>query len=336
MKPLLHPALVNDPFGDPGLYVDFLFDRRALLFDLGDLSRLPPRKLLRVSHCFVSHTHVDHFIGFDQLVRICLGRDKNIHVYGPPGFIERVWHRLAAYTWNLVGNYSTDFTVVAAEPDMAGRMTIAEFHCRRGFPLEQTRTETCQDGVLLDEAGFLVRSVVLDHRIPCLAFALEEKHHVNIMKSRLVALGLPVGPWLTDLKRAVVRGEPDGFPVHIRGGGLEGAGERHLPLGDLKREILRIVPGQKIAYVTDAVYSPANAEKIVALAQGADYLFIEATFLHEAEQRAAERKHLTARQAGILAREAGVARVIPLHFSPKYSGQEEVLRRELEDAWRGR
>jgi hypothetical protein len=27
------PALINDPFGDPGLYLDLVFERRALLFD---------------------------------------------------------------------------------------------------------------------------------------------------------------------------------------------------------------------------------------------------------------------------------------------------------------
>ena len=53
------PALVNDPFDDPGLYVDLVFARRALLFDLGDLRRLVPRKLLSVSDVFVTHRNID-------------------------------------------------------------------------------------------------------------------------------------------------------------------------------------------------------------------------------------------------------------------------------------
>src|SRR3984893_1982137 len=83
------PTLINDPFDDPRLYVDLVFERRALLFDLGDLSRLAPRKLLRVSDIFVTHRHMDHFAGFDQLLRLLLGREKAVGVYGPTGLKSR-------------------------------------------------------------------------------------------------------------------------------------------------------------------------------------------------------------------------------------------------------
>lgn len=58
MRPLFEPRLVKDTFGDPGLYVDFCGERRALLFDFGDVSDQPARKLLRIADILVSHTHV--------------------------------------------------------------------------------------------------------------------------------------------------------------------------------------------------------------------------------------------------------------------------------------
>ncbi len=90
MKSLSHPQLVNDPSEDPALCVGFLFEKRALPFDLGDISSLATRRVLRLSHIFVSHTHMDHFMGFDRMLCLCLGRDKALHLRGPPGFIERV------------------------------------------------------------------------------------------------------------------------------------------------------------------------------------------------------------------------------------------------------
>ncbi len=333
MKSMFHPSLVNGPFDDPGLYIDFLFEKRAILFDLGDLHLLPPRKILRLSQVFVSHTHMDHFSGFDRIVRILLARDKRLQLFGPPGFIDRVEHRLASYTWNLVENYASDFTIIACESD-GTELRSAQFRCRNRFSREGEMVSPTVDGMLLDDETFRVRSVILDHKIPCLAFTLEEKNHLNIMKNRLLEQGFPVGPWLRELKLAVLRGDPDKGPFRVwwRDGGA--VHQRFVELGILKQELLRIVPGQKITYVTDVVFSGENVSRIRELAAGSDYFFIEAMFLQEDEERAREKYHLTACQAGTLAREAGVARVIPFHFSTKYLGQGEELFQEVAEAFK--
>jgi ribonuclease Z len=325
--------LINDPFGDPGLYVEFMFERRALLFDLGDLHALSPRKVLKVTHAFVSHTHMDHFVGFDQVVRICLGRPVQLQLFGPPGIIDHVAHRLAAYTWNLVHNYPENFGVSVTEVHPDGRALVAGFSCHTGFERQSAGARTITDGVLIDEDTFLVRGVLLDHKIPCLAFSLEEKAHVNVWKTRLQEMGFPTGPWLIELKRAVLRRDADAtlFRVWWRAG--ESTQEQMVPLGVLKERVLQIVPGQKIAYVVDAVYHEENARAIVDLARNADTLFIEATFLHHDAERAADRAHLTARQAGLLARDAGVKTLVPFHFSPRYAGQGDLLRAEAEQAF---
>ncbi|MGB8428082.1 MAG: ribonuclease Z, partial [Desulfobacterales bacterium] len=106
MRPTFCPRLVNGPFDDPGLFIPFQFQHRALLFDLGDISLLSARDILKISHVCVSHTHMDHFAGFDRLLRLLMGRDKRLSLYGPRGFLKNVEGKLAGYTWNLVDNYT--------------------------------------------------------------------------------------------------------------------------------------------------------------------------------------------------------------------------------------
>lgn len=332
MRPTFRPQLVNDPFGDPGLYVDFRFEQRALLFDLGDLAALAPKKILRISDVFVSHTHIDHFIGFDRMLRICLGRNTGLHLYGPPGIAAQVGHKLAAYTWNLVAHYARDFVVEVWEVDAQWQAHGTRLRCHQRFRSEPLAARHLPGGVLLDEPAFRVRAALLDHGTPCLGFALEEKTHVNVWKNRLAELGLAVGPWLRELKAAVIRNAADDTPVRAYWRDDHGAQERVLPLGALKVAVLQLVPGEKICYVTDVAFHPDNVERITALAANAAQLFIECVFLEQDAEHAARKRHLTARQAGAIARAAGARRVIGFHFSPRYAGREAQLRAELQAA----
>ena len=337
MRPKFHPDLVNGSAGDPVLYVDCIFEHRALLFDLGDIKTLPPRKLLHISEVFVSHAHMDHFIGFDWLLRILLGREKDLRLFGPPGFLDQVEHKLRAYTWNLVHNYLSDFTLHVTEVDGNEAGCRASFRCLNGFRRENEFAVVCSGNVLLEEPTMLVRYVMLDHGgIPCLAYALEEQVHINVWKTQLQRLGLPVGAWLKELKKAVLHNKPEQYliPVSWRENGVDQ--KRLVPLGKLK-PALRIVPGQKIAYVTDVAWHWDNVNRIVQLALNADQMFIEAAFLERDAEHGRRKFHLTARQAGKIARSANVGCVIPLHYSPRYVGDDrEALRREVASEFGGK
>ncbi len=327
MRPLLHPSLVNGRSGDPALYVETLFEKRALLFDLGDIAALPPRKILRLEQVFVSHAHIDHFVGFDRLLRLHVGRDKHMRLLGPAGFIEQVGHKLHGYRWNLAESYACDLVLVVTEIDDALASRTVRFRLQRTFAAEELGRGQLADGIVHSEPTFRVATAVLDHGIPVLGFALEEAAHVNVWKNRLAERQLPVGPWLAALKRAVVEGRPDDFPIVI-------APSHEQPLGVL-RDLVTVTPGQKLAYVTDVADTAENREGIVRLARGADVLFIEAAFAEADRALAAARAHLTTAAAGEIARAAGARRVEPFHFSTRYAGEDDRMVAEVEKAFAG-
>ncbi len=331
IRPFLHPTLVNGRFGDPVVYVETLFEKHAILFDLGDITRLPPRKVHRVDQIFVSHTHIDHFVGFDYLLRLLVGREKTVALYGPAGFTEHVRHKLLAYNWNLADRYLNDLVFVVTEINAAKATRMVRFRLKNAFLGEVLGVGELTDGLLHAEPTFRVSAATLEHRTPCLGFAVEETVHVNVWKNRLDELGLPVGPWLRTLKRAVIDDRPDHHPILVDAVPGE-IPARRIPLGDL-RQVVTVAPGQKIGYVADVADTPANRAAIIQLVKGADILFIEAAFAASDAPLARERAHLTTSAAGQIAREATVRRVEPFHFSPRYTGQENRMLAEVTAAF---
>lgn len=330
MRQLLHPGLVNDVFGDPVLYVDCEDERRALLFDLGDIRALPPRKLLRVSHVFVSHAHMDHFCGFDTLLRVLLGRKDRMVLFGGPGFIGQVEHKLRAYTWNVVHRYQPALTIEVRELAPDGRLQAAAFSSRDAFARQAGASREASGDVLLDDLLLRVRARFVDHATPCLAYAVEEKARVKVAKDRLAALGVSTGPWLRNLKHAVLSGAPAATPIELRWRDRSGEHAMTRTVGELREVVLDLVPGQRIGYVTDLCFTEANVQTLVALLRGVDRLFIESVFLDADADHALRKHHLTARQAGEIARRVGARSVLACHFSPRYEGRADALSAEVQ------
>jgi ribonuclease Z len=273
---------------------------------------------------------MDHFIGFDRLLRTALGREKTLALFGPEGFIKNIEGKLDGYTWNLVQKYDYPLTLHITEVN--SQSTICrQYRCRDKFrPADETVKQPF-NGILYAEPGFTVSAAILDHGIPCLGLAIKEQFHINILKNGLKKLELEPGPWLTDFKQALYSQSDPESKFELQPGSAKKA--RHFRLGELAAEIALITPGQKIAYITDVAYNQSNADKIVALAKDSDYFFIEAVFLDIHKEMAAEKKHLTAGQAGTLAARAGVKQFSVFHFSPRYTEEEAALREEARRAY---
>ncbi len=336
MRPSFYPRLVNGPFGDPGLYVSFLFEKRAVLFDLGDINALSSRAILRTDHVFITHTHIDHFIGFDRLLRLFLGRDKTLHIYGPQGILKNLEGKLSAYAWNLVDHYTHSFLLVATEVHPT-HLLEQHYASHNRFLPTQPPVRRAPSQFLLKTPALSITAAILDHGIPCLGFALKERFHVNIRRERLEKHGLDVGPWLQSFKQALFD-EQDmetvlEAPLADAPSQSNQSTTQAWRLGDLVNEIAIITPGQKLVYVADIMDHPTNAAKVAALAQDADIMFIESAFLEKDRDVRGAQYHLTAKQAGVLAASANAKNYMLFHFSPRYRGREHLLMDEAREAF---
>ena len=320
----LLPQLVNDPFGDPAVYLQIRHEKTAVLFDLGELYNLPTKKLMKIDYVFVSHCHIDHFIGFDRLLRCTLNRPKTIYFFGPEGFLAHVRGKLAGYTWNLVGSYPLVIRAAEIHHDYLYSTT---FYCHDGFRDQPIIKEKRHDNFIMQQTLFSVRATLVDHKIPCVAYRLEEPFHLNFRREVLQRENWPRGPWLSELRRAIKAKASKDRLFYIN--------NQWYKLADLQRRLTIITPGQIIGYASDFSASAENFKKLTKLFQDCDTLFCEAAFLDIDRERAFQTCHLTASQAATLAQQANAKKLVLFHFSPKNHGLGEKYYQEARQVFGG-
>ncbi len=319
---MLSVCLVNGVFGDPLLHARLRHRRRSLLFDLGEGARLPARVAHQVSDVFITHAHVDHIAGFLWLLRSRIGETTLCRLVGPPGLAVNIDGLARGILWDRIGDNGPRFEVSELH-----RARLKRYAVQAGRPgctlLEETEAE---DGVVLAEAGFVVRATTLAHVSPVLAYALEPAQSLNIRKDCLRARGLAPGPWLGELKQRLQAGERE-TQIELPDGSTE-------TVQALADELVLISPGKTLVYATDFADTAENRARLIALAHGAHTLFCESTFREADADHAARTAHLTTRACAEIAEAAGVARLVPFHFSRRYEKDPATVYAEIAAACR--
>ncbi len=310
MRPTFIPRLVNTELFDPVVFVRILNEKKAVLFDCGRIEGLANKEVLDLDAIFISHTHMDHFMGIDQVLRTILHREKPLHIYGPQGITEKMLAKLHAYTWNLTKDYALEIDIhEILDHTIFSTRTLAS----SGFHAVSRHDQGRHGHTIARDPRYHVDAVILDHTIPCLGFVIKERIHVNMRGEVISSRGYIPGPWIGRLKECILSGETQ-TPLEV----ITGSGTVTIPADKLTHELVIITRGQKIAFFTDIACTRENIRKIRSIALDADVLFIEAYYLDEMRSQAAVRGHLTARQAGMIARRLRAKRVFPMHVSPRY------------------
>jgi ribonuclease Z len=161
--------------------------------------------------------------------------------------------------------------------------------------------KTVTEGTILDLPEFSVSAFRLDHTKPCMGYVMQEKDRPGEFHvEQAMALDVPKGPKWGMLQRGKSVTLADGTvvsPDQVMG---------------LPRK------GRKFGYVTDTLYFPQIADHV----QDCDLLLCEGMFTKDLEETAREKKHMTAYQAGLVARDAHVAKLGLMHYSPRYNDRE--------------
>jgi ribonuclease BN (tRNA processing enzyme) len=260
---------------------------------------------------------MDHIGGFIWLLRSRVGGLPPCRLYGPPGLAANIRGLIDGFLWDRVGARGSAFDIAELHENRLHRYLV-----QAGKPEIANLGETpTSNGLILEEPGFRIRSVTLDHHTPVLAFAFEPDAEFNVRKDRLQVSGLEPGPWLNELKQRLRAGEEDALIPLPNGNAAQAGG--------LARELILTTPGKRLVFATDLGDTLENRRRLAWLARHAHTLFLEASFAEAEAGHAAKNGHLTARACGEIAQAAGVSHLVPFHLSRRYADNPQLIFDEL-------
>lgn len=168
-----------------------------------------------------------------------------------------------------------------------------------------------ETGIIYSGEGFTVQAFPLQHTKPCFGYSLvEERRKGEFFPGKAEALGVPRGKLWGQLQ--------SGESVTLEDGRVI---KSAMVMGESR-------DGRKLSYVTDSLYFPEIADYV----HDSDLLFCEGMFEKGLRDTAREKKHMTAYEAAVIARDSNSLKLCLQHYSPRYSDRElRVLEKEARE-----
>ena len=322
----LEPTFFAGLFDDPLLLVRVRPTGRSLLFDCGKVHHLAKRVFTSIDAVFISHAHMDHFMGMDSVIRHSHASPRSVDVFGPPGISRRMAHKFACYDWNLADTFWGNFRVGEVSE---GEVVSTLYRGADGFA---PRPDGARGGAIYANRHLSVTAGLCEHRIAVLAFRVTEGDAFVLDERRMEQAGVVPGGWLKNLEKLFHTGRMEGTLIRYPEAIGVSVEERSGDAGALYRRIMKPEVPASIGYVTDIGFSPENLERLTRLMSGVSLLVCECAFLAADERKARLSRHLCTSDVNVILDRLRPSYLLPMHLSKSYQevGGSQALYREIE------
>jgi len=227
-----------------------------------------------------------------KITRLCITHWHGDHVFGIPGL-------LSSMGADRAGQEEEQMLHIYGPKGSKAYLTnmFKSFAAKDIIPYQVHEVWT---GKAYEGEDFILEVQKLEHSVPCIGYRFQEKDKLRIDVAKAKKLELE-GPILGKLQQ--------GQDVTIKGKKIKA------------KDVTYATFGKKISYVTDTI--PCKGADL--LAKDADLLICEGTHLDEIREKSEKSRHMTVRQAALIASENNVQKLVITHISQRYKIPSEII-----------
>lgn len=206
-------------------------------------------------------------------------------------------------TFGMLGRTAPLHVYATSELERLLNDQIAAFCSGLEYPVVFHAIDTSKEAVIYEDRSMTVTTLPLRHRVPCCGFLFREKPTLPHINRKMIDFyNIPISQ-INNIKNGMDWTTPDGEVIAN------------------SRLTLPAEEPRAYAYCSDTIYLPQLHECL----KGVTTIYHEATYASDREQNAKKYFHSTARQAAMVARDAGAHQLIIGHYSARYDDETVLL-----------